>query len=92
MRVPDQGEYRRGQPRSYSGQCANSPSLPLGAERVGVRWGEPRHRRAAPFTSPSPSPKRRVPSLSPHKRAERAKIRAEWRCQDSAGPNLRNTG
>ena len=53
----------------------NSPSPPLGAERVGVRWGSGRSVVAASPTSPSPSLSRRVPSLSPRKRAERAKLR-----------------
>jgi hypothetical protein len=53
----------------------NSPSPPLGAERVGVRWGSGRSVVAASPTSPSPSLTRRVPSLSPRKRAERAKLR-----------------
>src|SRR5713101_965028 len=53
--------------------AAYPPSPPLGAERVGVRWGSPRLRTAAPPTSPSPSLTRRGPSLSPRKRAERGK-------------------
>jgi hypothetical protein len=47
------------------------PSPPLGAERAEVRWGEVTYGTAARPTSPSPSPRRRVPSLSPRKRAER---------------------
>src|SRR5690242_18697749 len=46
-----------------------SPSPPPGAERVGVRWGIPRADWGAP-TSPSPPPRRRVPSLSPLKGGE----------------------
>src|SRR5271168_3304611 len=58
-----------------------SPSPPLGAERVGVRWGKAAPRPVPP-TSPSPPLARRVPSLSPRKRAERAmratKLRLIW--------------
>jgi len=35
---------------------ADPPSLPLGAESVGVRWGNPQVRIAWPPTSPSLSP------------------------------------
>ena len=57
-------------------RCVNSPSPPLGAERAGVRWGEPPAARPRGTTHLTlPIAIARVPSLSPRKRAERATYR-----------------
>src|SRR5271169_3080273 len=61
--------------RTFVRSLPNSPSPPLGAERVGVRWAQPQLRASALPASPSPPQRRRVPSLSPRKRAERANLR-----------------
>src|SRR5438552_3576416 len=53
-------------------------SAPGGGEGRG-EVGEPPHSAAAPPTSPSPSPTRWVPSLSPRRRAERANPRLRAR-------------
>jgi hypothetical protein len=55
-------------------ELIESSSAPGGGEGRG-EVGEPGSVVAAWPTSPSPSPPRRVPSLSPRKRAERAKLR-----------------
>src|SRR5207244_334004 len=56
--IPDGARASAAQPRGFL------PLRPLGAERVGVRWGPTGRTKALP-TSRSPSLSRRVPSLSP---------------------------